>query len=96
MIFADKSKSMDGINFDTVKSSLKDMANELFSEENKLFTSILLIFFNDKIDKEKSVNSKTELENFVDEMKAESATSFIECFKKIENIVKTAEKNSDY
>jgi len=46
MIFADKSASMKGINFETVKNCLKDMANDLFPEEDKLFTTINLIFFN--------------------------------------------------
>jgi len=83
MIFADKSFSMNGINFETVKNSLKDMANDLFPEEDKLFTTINLIFFNHLIDKEKFVTSKSELKNFILNVKAEGGTSFIKCFDKI-------------
>ena len=87
MIFADKSFSMNGINFDTVKNSLKDMANDLFPEKDKFFASIHLIFFNHEINKEKLVNSKSELENFVYLAKAEGGTSFVKCFDKIKSIV---------
>ena len=95
LIFNDKSYSMSGKPFDTLKVAHQNIGKMIFDDDgNSIFKEINVIFYNVAIDARRNIQSRNELEQFVKGQTASDRTDFCICF---EEITKSLTKpNSEY
>jgi len=98
MIFADKSGSMSGAPYRTLKQALLDLADQLFGEtkEENAFESVHTVFYNSEISAAVT-NSKKSYLDHINSQVVTKRTNFVNCFEYImQNLKKAADGSSFY